>query len=885
MILRDVLVCATFAVAAVASTPAAAAARSAEELNALASLRYQAAQTEAVAGRLGDAKIVALRKQVYQSEAALRATREKLKAAQATARQDKAAIAEIGRKIDSLLNTLAADKTAFTDELAKRDADYARDLTALQLAGEQLLATPEGLRALKLYNAGGPGAFEAADTVLGRVEAARAQAREEASLVQKAEDRRARARLALDARGRGLTSTAIVIERWEAVVDVGRPIVRDWTNLVDLYLEAGQLTRARDAAAKGVSLARNDEERAVALWRAASTLNDAGDLIGALETRREVLALDRKAAANEPGSPERLRQVSLALRDIGYLQSATGDIAGARASTEEAWRIDEQRLVLAPTLEVRREISIDIGALADIDSARSDHPAALARRIDVLARAREILAVDPELLMSQRNLAISLLDLAWAEMEYGRYADAQTLLPEAMAIADTLIAKDPASSTYLDDKIAVLAAYATTLKAALKYQAARECYTETLSLARRIVEIDPASATAQWRLSQALVDASFNFPLETDFEANLALLEEALATVRPLLAANPSPRSQQDAADILTEVALRNELVQRYEVALSAYREALALLLLAEKSSQALSVQNSLAGVYGSLGNLAVKMGDKSAALKHTEAAVAIRRKIVAINPERGGQVGLSDTLSRLGTAYQANGQFEKALAARREEIAIWRGLLEGSQSPDADKGALAKALLTAAYTASLANDVPFAQAAYREGLNLLRETDAKDPDSNRGQLLYSLSNYAKAPGTPPDIKFSLLEERVGLLRGLNRQSELATAIFDLALARRDAGNASGALRDYAEGRKILGALIAAEPDRSRDRRTLAQAALEVSRMTCTENDWRQALAAIAAWRAADADFDGGEAMLQEVRSHLPADAPAANQQSEGAEP
>ncbi|NJS15213.1 MAG: hypothetical protein HC788_12130 [Sphingopyxis sp.] len=98
------------------------------------------------------------------------AAQAKLRTAQAAARQDKAVIAQLRTTIESQLGTLAAEKTAFTDELARRDAQYASDLAALQLAGEQLLATPEGLRALELYNAGGPGAFEAADRVLGEIE-------------------------------------------------------------------------------------------------------------------------------------------------------------------------------------------------------------------------------------------------------------------------------------------------------------------------------------------------------------------------------------------------------------------------------------------------------------------------------------------------------------------------------------------------------------------------------------------------------------------------------------------------------------------------------------------------------------------------------------------
>ena len=68
--MRDRYLLATIVVAATCVASAAQAApRSAEELNALASLRFQSAQTDVVSARISDAKIVALRQQVALGEA------------------------------------------------------------------------------------------------------------------------------------------------------------------------------------------------------------------------------------------------------------------------------------------------------------------------------------------------------------------------------------------------------------------------------------------------------------------------------------------------------------------------------------------------------------------------------------------------------------------------------------------------------------------------------------------------------------------------------------------------------------------------------------------------------------------------------------------------
>ena len=199
------------AVAAAPLPPAGA--RTAIELDALATLRYKSAQTETVAARVADAQLTAMRAKIDSGDRRLAATRGQLATLRAGARADKAKIATLQQQADALIAELAALKNGFTDELAARDAQYARDIAVLQTAGEQLLATPEGLRALELYNQGGPGAFEAADAVLGAGrEGARPGARgsrQEAARRRPPQPRDARARRARqgpdDHRGRDRT--------------------------------------------------------------------------------------------------------------------------------------------------------------------------------------------------------------------------------------------------------------------------------------------------------------------------------------------------------------------------------------------------------------------------------------------------------------------------------------------------------------------------------------------------------------------------------------------------------------------------------------------------------------------------------------------------------
>ena len=107
-------------------------------------------------------------------------------------------------------------------------------------------------------------------------------------------------------------------------------------------------------------------------------LGDANDEAGSLAAYQEQLVLNRRAAAAEPASTERMRLVTLALRKVGEGLLRQGDVVGARRHADEALIVDQRRLELAPTMEVRREISIDLGNLAAIDSAEGKNEAALA---------------------------------------------------------------------------------------------------------------------------------------------------------------------------------------------------------------------------------------------------------------------------------------------------------------------------------------------------------------------------------------------------------------------------------------------------------------------------------------------------------------------------
>ncbi|MDB5680104.1 hypothetical protein [Sphingomonas bacterium] len=476
-------------VMAVAPLPPAGA-RTAVELDALATLRYRSAQTETVAARVADAQLVAMRARIDAGDKQLVQTRNQLATLRAGARTDKARIATLEKQAEAMVADLAALKTGFTDELAKRDAQYARDIAILQTAGEQLLATPEGARALALYNEGGPGAFEAADAVLAQIEAARDKAREEMAKKQLGDDRRARAQLALDARDKGLTTTAIVIARWEAVVAADPGTQWDWIQLVRLYRGEARMDDARRAA-----------DRAL-------------------------------ATATDP------RGKSVALTELGTIAVARNDLAGAKTAFAQALEIDTVAMEKDATADTVRDTLVTVVKLGNVLLAQGD-PAGAQRYFDmVLAQQRALLALDPTSASLRHDVMVALFMAGDVRMAREDLKGAAAVYAEGMTLAQALAAESPTSVPALDDEARGLIKLGDLLLVAGKPDKALATFDGALTVRRALLTIDPESASARDALATALQRVGDGRLATGDTTGARTVYEEDLALARALAAAS-----------------------------------------------------------------------------------------------------------------------------------------------------------------------------------------------------------------------------------------------------------------------------------------------------------------------------------------------------------
>ncbi len=132
------------------------------------------------------------------------------------------------------------------EQLAQRDAEYARERKRIITIASSFIKTDAGRRFLELKNEGSPEAWEKAKTI----------ADEEllAQLYMVAENYRNVATQYLDQRDKGLETTSVVISRYEGVIKLDDTHHRDWIELANLYQDAGDLNKALEAAQHSLKL-------------------------------------------------------------------------------------------------------------------------------------------------------------------------------------------------------------------------------------------------------------------------------------------------------------------------------------------------------------------------------------------------------------------------------------------------------------------------------------------------------------------------------------------------------------------------------------------------------------------------------------------------------
>jgi len=271
-----------------------------------------------------------------QYDARLRAQRDEIEALRL---QVALGADEAGAEITGLRAELARRERAFVEALAARDRVYAQEIAVFRDAVEDIASTPEGLRALALFNDGDElGAI----AILDDLRAARDAAREVRINIESAVEARRIGVLALEARINGKLITADLIARYDEITRLDPGVHWDWVELGRLYRDAGDLTNWERTAQRAAETATDDRDQSVALNELGDVQVAQGDLTAALASYGDSLAIAERLAASDPGNAGWQRDLSVSYEKLGDVQVAQGDLTAALASYGESLAIAER---------------------------------------------------------------------------------------------------------------------------------------------------------------------------------------------------------------------------------------------------------------------------------------------------------------------------------------------------------------------------------------------------------------------------------------------------------------------------------------------------------------------------------------------------------------
>ena len=240
------------------------------------------------------------------------------------------------------LDGVTVERQQLVQELESRDERYKAELAEFRRSVMSLAATPSPERraALERYAEGDRiGAFPILEE-LTRIEAeARRKAAEKLANRESAREYRELAALAADMKDRGEKTTTDVLHIWATAAALDPEDFWNWVYLARLYGESGDTEKAMEAARKAKEVAPDDREASVGTSELGKVQAAAGDLAGARKSFEDSYEIRRRLSAANPSSAAAQRDVSVSLERLGDVQVAAGDLAGARKSFEDSCRL------------------------------------------------------------------------------------------------------------------------------------------------------------------------------------------------------------------------------------------------------------------------------------------------------------------------------------------------------------------------------------------------------------------------------------------------------------------------------------------------------------------------------------------------------------------
>lgn len=353
----------------------------------------------------------------------------------------RAQVAKAGDEAANARLVLLSAQGRFIAGLAGKDRGYAEAIGQFRNSVIDVAATQEGAAALAQFNAGDEiGAL----SILDKLRAANDAARQTQSSIASAAEGRRIAKLALDARNKGKLSTAAVIARYEDVTRLDPGVFQDWSDLNQLYQDAGRLSDAGRAVESALATAQSEYDHAISLVDLGDILEKQGELPGADRAYSESLINFRKLASAVPDNFLFLKYRAYSLQRMGLIRERQGDFTAANKAYAECLLFSRKLAAGFPSnAEAQRAVSLAIDAIGNIHMAKGNLKSAYLAYHESLIISQKLAVADPENVVAQIDLSVGLTRIGSVRRLQGDLAGADAAYRESLSIARKAAAADP----------------------------------------------------------------------------------------------------------------------------------------------------------------------------------------------------------------------------------------------------------------------------------------------------------------------------------------------------------------------------------------------------------------------------------------------------------
>ena len=450
----------------------------------------------------------------------------------------------------------------------------------------------------------------------------------------------------------------------------------------------------------------------------------------------------KRLSAEQLGTPEGLRDLSISLNHAGDILKVRGSLDDALSAYQEALEIDRRLIEQLDTPESLRALGISLHQVGDISKARGAIDEALSAYQEALEIDRHLAEQlgTPE---SLRRLSVSLNQIGDVLKVRGAIDEALSAYREGLDIRRHLVEQLGTLESFRDlslslDKVGnILEAKGTLDKALFVYQ-------ESLENRRYLVQRlrIPRSFRDLWISLNKIGNI---LAIKGELVEALVAFQEGLEICRRLVKNLETLESFSDLSRALDQIGSISEERGELDDALSFYQEGLEIRRSLVKQLDTPESFRDLSRSFGQVGNISKARGELDDALSAYQEGLEIRKSLVKQLDTPESLSDLSRSLSQVGDISEARGELDDALSAYQESLEIQRRLVKQFETPQS-LHVLSRSLNRVGNifeTQGVLNEALF---AYEEALEIDRNAVQQfgTPKSN-GNLSVSLNNIGDA--------------------------------------------------------------------------------------------------------------------------------------------